>query len=119
MNDIRYITLQNEGGFVAQIEIQYKRKHTDAHGNISYDAEWKSWHYDGYRDICAASERTIDLTDSDIPDGSQVRLNAIVKLGSDCTSQEQYIYSRTSPKSAVYKVSGTTLINSLKRVSYK
>lgn len=119
MEDIRYITLKNTGGFVAQIEVQYKEKHTDGKGNISYDTDWKGWHTDGYRDICAAAERTVDLTDSNIPDGSQVRLKAIVKLGSDRTSNDEYIYNNSSSKAAVYKVSGTTLINSLKRLSYK
>lgn len=119
MNDIRYITLQNKGAFVARIEIQYKEKKSDNQGNISYSADWKSWHSDGYRDVCAAAERTVDLTGSNIPDGAQVRLKAIVKLGSDCTSKDQYIYNKTSSKSAVYKVSGTTLINSLELVSYK
>lgn len=119
MGDIRYITLQNKGAFVARIEVEYKAKHTDKQGNVSYDAKWKSWHSDGYRDICAAAERTVDLTGSSIPDESQVRLKAIVKLGSDCASNDQYIYNKTSSKSAVYKVGGTTLINSLERVSYK
>lgn len=119
MDDIRYIKLKNKGGFVARIEVQYKEKHDDGHGNISYDANWKSWHSDGYRDVCAAAERTVDLTDSGIPNDSQVRLKVIVKLGSDCTSQDQYIYNKTSSKTAVYEVSGTTLINSLKRKSYK
>ena len=58
MENIRYIKLKNKGGFVAKITVQYKGKHTDEHGNVSYDAEWKSWHSDGYRDICAAAERT-------------------------------------------------------------
>ena len=62
MENIRYIKLKNKGGFVAKITVQYKGKHTDEHGNVSYDAEWKSWHSDGYRDICAAAERTVDLT---------------------------------------------------------
>ena len=66
MENIRYIKLKNKGGFVAKITVQYKGKHTDEHGNVSYDAEWKSWHSDGYRDICAAAERTVDLTDSDL-----------------------------------------------------
>lgn len=118
MDDMRYMKLKNKGGFVARIEIQYKEKKSDSQGNISYDAEWKSWHSDGYRDICAAAERTVDLNDSNIPDGSQVRLKAIVKLGSDRVSEEQYIYNKTSSKSAVYEISGTTLINKLKRVSF-
>ena len=94
MENIRYIKLKNKGGFVAKITVQYKGKHTDEHGNVSYDAEWKSWHSDGYRDICAAAERTVDLTDSDIPDGSQVRLKAVIVAGRDHTASEQYIYNK-------------------------
>lgn len=55
------IKRKNNGAFVAQIEVQYRKKSTDGHGNISYPGEWKSWHSDGYRDICAAAERTVDL----------------------------------------------------------
>ena len=111
MENIRYIKLKNKGGFVAKITVQYKGKHTDEHGNVSYDAEWKSWHSDGYRDICAAAERTVDLTDSDIPDGSQVRLKAVIVAGRDHTASEQSIYNKESSKMAFYKVSGTTYIN--------
>ena len=75
MENIRYIKLKNKGGFVAKITVQYKGKHTDEHGNVSYDAEWKSWHSDGYRDICAAAERTVDLTDSDIPEEGVLKLS--------------------------------------------
>ena len=85
MENIRYIKLKNKGGFVAKITVQYKGKHTDEHGNVSYDAEWKSWHSDGYRDIIVA--------------------------GRDHTASEQYIYNKESSKMAFYKVSGTTYIN--------
>lgn len=119
MDNIRYIKLKNTGGFVAQIEVQYKQKHTDSQGNISYDAEWKNWHYDGYRDICAGAERTVDLLlDANIPEDSQVRLKAVVVWGSDCVSEEQYIYQQSNSQMAVYEISGTTLINKLKRVSF-
>ena len=90
MENIRYIKLKNKGGFVAKITVQYKGKHTDEHGNVSYDAE---------------------LTDSDIPDGSQVRLKAVIVAGRDHTASEQYIYNKESSKMAFYKVSGTTYIN--------
>jgi hypothetical protein len=119
MDNIRYIKLKNTGGFVAQIEVQYKEKHTDGQGNVSYDAEWKSWHYDGYRDICAGAERTVDpLLDAKIPDGAQVRPKAVVVWGSDRTSDENYIYQESCSKMDVYEISGTTLINKLKRVSF-
>jgi hypothetical protein len=119
MDNVRYFKLENSGGFVAQIEVQYKEKHTDGQGNISYDAEWKSWQHDGYGDICVGAERTVDLlNDLNIPDGSQVRLKAIVVAGKDRTADEQYIYQKTASSMATYKISGTTLINSLKRVSF-
>lgn len=119
MDNIRYIKLKNTGGFVAQIEVQYKEKKTDSQGNISYAAEWSSWHYDGYRDICAGAERTVDLfLDANIPDGSQVRLKAVVVWGKDHVSEEQYIYQSTCSKMAVYEISGTTLFNNLKRTSF-
>ncbi len=119
MDNVRYFKLKNAGAFVAQIVVQYKEKHTDFQGNVSYDAEWKDWHTDGYRDICAGAERTVDLlNDANIPDGSQVRLKAVVVAGKDRTSDEQYIYQKTASSMATYKISGTTLINSLKRVSF-
>ena len=39
MDNVRYFKLENTGAFVAQIVVQYKEKHTDSEGNISYDTE--------------------------------------------------------------------------------
>ena len=119
MNTVRYFKLLNDGAFVAQIVIEYKERHTDGEGNVSYDAEWKSWYTPGYRDILQYAERSVDLlTDSNIPDGSQVRLHAYVAAGYSNPSVNQYIYDKTSAAQAVYEISGTTLNNYLKLVSY-
>lgn len=118
MDTVRYFKLQNTGGFVAQIEVEYKKKNTDTSGNVSYDAEWNSWKPSGYHDICVHAERTVDLcSDAKIPEGSQVRLRAVVKGGKDKTS-DQYVYQQASPNTASYKISGTTLINSLTLCSF-
>ena len=53
----------------------------------------------------------LTFTDSDIPDGSQVGLKAVIVAGRDHTASEQYIYNKESSKMAFYKVSGTTYIN--------
>lgn len=119
MDTVRYFKLKNTGAFVARIKVEYKEKHVDSSGNVSYDAEWKGWNPSGYHDICASAERTVDLcNDAKLPEGAVVRLKAIVKLGSDQTSTDQYIYQKTSPNTAAYKIKGTTLNNSLERISF-
>lgn len=119
MDTIRYFKLMNQGAFVAQIVIEYKERHMDAHGNVSFDAEWKTWFTKGYRDILQYAERTVDLMmDSPIPDGSQVRLYAYVAAGISLTSVDQYMYQKTSAHMAVYEISGTTLNDELRRVSF-
>ena len=119
MDKVRYFKLQNDGAFVAQIVIEYKERKTDGQGNVSYAGEWKSWYTPGYRDILQYGERSVDLVkDSNIPDGSQVRLHVYVAAGYSNPSIEQYIYDKTTAEQAVYEISGTTLNNYLKLVSY-
>lgn len=119
MDTVRYFKLKNTGAFVARIKVEYKARHADSSGNISYDAEWKSWDPSGYHDICASAERTVDLCkDANLPEGSQVRLKAVVVAGSDKTSSDHYIYQSTSPNTAVYKIKGATFSNSLVLLSF-
>lgn len=119
MDTVRYFKLKNTGAFVARIKVEYKEKHTDESGNVSYDAEWKSWEPSGYHDICAGAERKVDLCkDANLSDGSQVRLKTVVVWGKNKASTEQYIYQAISTNTAVYKISGTTLFNKLKRISF-
>lgn len=119
MDTVRYFKLHNTGALVARMEVEYKAKHTDKEGNVSYDVNWKSWKPSGYHDICASAERTVDLcTDANLPDGSQVKLKAVVVAGKDKTSDDEYIYQQSCPNTAVYEISGTTVINKLKRKSF-
>ena len=119
MNTLRYLKLQNDGAFVAQIVIEYRERLTDGQGNVSFAGEWKSWYTPGYRDILQYAERSVDLAkDSNIPNGSQVRLHVYVAAGYSNPSVQQYIYDETSGAQAVYEISGTTLNNYLKLVSY-
>jgi len=118
MDTVRYFKLRNTGGFVARIAVLYKKKHTDEHGNISYDANWSEWNPSGYHDICAGAERTSDLKEIGLPEGSQVQLKAKVVAGKGKTS-DTYEYSSVGGKMASYKISGTTLSNSLEREHYE
>ena len=119
MNTLRYLRLQNDGAFVAQIVMEYRERHTDGQGNVSFAGEWKSWYTPGYRDILQYAERSVDLAkDSNIPNGSQVRLHVYVAAGYSNPSVQQYIFDKDSGAQAVYEISGTTLNNYLKLVSY-
>ncbi len=120
MDKIRYFKLENDGGFVAQIVIEYRERKTDGQGNVSFAGEWKSWYSAGYRDILQYAERSVDLlVDSNIPNGAQVRLHVYVAAGYSNPAVQQYIYDETAAQEAVYEISGTTLNNYLKLVSYK
>ncbi len=120
MDKIRYFKLENDGAFVAQIVIEYRERKTDGQGNVSYAGEWKSWYSAGYRDILQYAERSVDLwVDSNIPDGAQVRLHVYVAAGYSNPAVQQYLYDKTAAQEAVYEISGTTLNNYLKLVSYK
>lgn len=114
MNTVRYFKLNNGGAFVAQIVIEYREKQTDNKGDISYEAQWKSWFTDGYRDILQYAERTVDLLhDSPIPDGAQVRIHVYVAAGSCDPAPQQFVYDKNSSAMACYNISGTTLNNEL------
>ncbi len=120
MNTVRYFKLNNGGAFVAQIVIEYRERQMDGKGDISYDTQWKSWFTEGYRDILQYAERTVDLlSDSPIPDGSQVRLHVYVAAGSSDPATQQFIYDKNSPSMANYNISGTTLNNTLTLLYYR
>lgn len=109
MDDIRYIKLHNSGWFVARIHILYKTPQRDAHGNISYPAEFSEWKPSVYSDICVLAERTVDMVnDTNFTDGTIVKLKAFIVAGSDRTAAEQYEFRRDSGKTAKYNVSRGT-----------
>lgn len=119
-NTVRYFKLNNGGAFVAQIVIEYREKQLDNAGDESFEAEWKSWFTEGYRDILQFAERTVDLlSDSPIPDGSQVRLHVFVAAGTSEPASEQFVYDKNSGAMANYNITGTTLNNTLTLISHQ
>ena len=107
MDSIRYFKLANKGAFVTRIYVKYR---------LEGEKEWKKWKPSGYADICTAAERTQDLRELGIPDGTHVRLFAYVALGNDNESDEEFLYVSSSGETASYQISGTTLSNKLRRV---
>ena len=109
MDAVRYFKLENSGGFIARIHVNYR---------IGGEESWKIWKPAGYADICASGERTQDLKELDIEDGSHVRLVAFIRGGSDQIAAEEYIFYSNIGRTAAYKVSGTTLDSKLNLASY-
>lgn len=109
MNTVRYLKLHNSGGFVARLYVDHRGVNEES---------WSLWEPSDYADICAGAERTVDLLDTGIEDGAHVRLFAFVAGGVDKTAAEEYIFDVCASSTAVYKISGTTLINSLSLQSY-
>ena len=101
--DISFISLKNEGGFVARLEFQYFDK-------CKYD--WVRTK--GTGDITLGNSKTASPGDYGVPEGSLVRLFASVVLGSDNTSNEAFTYKKSNGSTANYTISGTTLNNKLK-----
>lgn len=101
MSTIRYFKLKNTGAFVARMKVLWW--HDDASG--FYEPE-------GYHDICAHAERTLDMVEH-IPDGAEVQLKACVVAGKDKTADEKFTFKADASDTASYHISGTTLINKL------
>jgi hypothetical protein len=108
MAKIRYFKLSNDGWYVALMRIEYKNVLTVG-DNVAYDAKWSSWEAGGYHDVCLGAERTVDLTDTDIGKGAQVRLHMVVAGGKDRTADQVFEYSDAAGATAFYKASRTTL----------
>lgn len=112
MDKIRHFKLHNSGAFVAHMIIEW----------TGYDAQGdeKRGRYEpkGYHDICAAAERTIDIKDTDIPNGAIVTLHADVVAEKGKTAGESFTYDENCGNIAEYDISGTTLINKLKLKKY-
>ncbi|OWV08333.1 hypothetical protein B7993_00290 [Fibrobacter sp. UWH3] len=106
MKHIKAITLKNSGAFVVRMRINWNDPESDNSSGV-YEPS-------GYHDICAAGERTINLSETGIPEGANVRLHADVVLGKDKEGGEQFRYTSDASMIAHYTISGTTLINDLK-----
>lgn len=101
---VKAFTLHNDGAFVARIRI---------HWINPVDGSSGDYEPSGYHDICAAAERTLNLSEAGFAEGTLVRLHAVVVLGKDKDADRYYSYSANGGI-ADYTISGTTLINSLK-----
>ena len=100
---VRAFTLHNDGSFVARIQLPWTTE----------DGDNGMYKQDGYHDICKHAERTVNLSDTNIPLGSSVYLHAYVVLGKGKDADKSFEYAADG-KIAEYTISGTTLINKLK-----
>ena len=101
-NSVRYFQLHNSAAVAARMQLKW-----------SLGARSGTYEEDGYHDVCAASERTIDMKNTGIPDGATVYLHASVPLGDDDTADERFIYDSISGETASYKLSGTAFKTNL------
>ena len=113
---IRYFKVHNAGAFVARIHVLCSVRD----GKVLKRVELKE---PGYQDICASTERTVDLADlrytdsagheHPLADGAPVQLKVVVVAGKDKTAEEEFAFSPRSGAMKTYKISGTTLNSTL------
>jgi hypothetical protein len=101
MQQIGKFSLQNEGGFVVKLQFQY------------IDNNGDKVHVDGTGGIPLGQTKSADPGDYGVPDGSPVQLYAFVVWGKDNVGSQLFYYSKGSPWTANYTISGTTLDNQL------
>lgn len=107
MQEIRFFKLKNDGAFVVRIEVIWT--HVDEDGNEGHG----TYRPKGYHDICQYAERTLDLNDTNIPNGATVNIKAEVVYGKDNPGEEKFIYKETAAATAKYRIKGTTLSNQM------
>lgn len=100
----RAFTLHNDGAFVAHIVLIWTHPETGKSGEYEQS---------GYHDICVGAERTVNLSDTDIPLGALVHLKVDVVLGKDKEDNDNSFRYTTDGGTADYTISGRTLKNSL------
>jgi len=98
IQEIRYFSLKNQGGFTVKIGCKYA-------GETRAEEESSN--------ILLGQTKTMDIGEMKVPGGSIVRLHANVKSGKDKTAKQEFIYQSTSNATASYVISGTTLDNEL------
>lgn len=92
-NEIRWISLKNNGGFAVSIRVKG--------GSASFNTST----------FPVGQERTVDLADAvgKIKDGDIVYLEVVVKAGKNSKASERFIYRKDSNQKARYTIKGTTL----------
>ncbi|SHK71090.1 MULTISPECIES: hypothetical protein [unclassified Fibrobacter] len=102
MDQIKSIALLNKGAYVARIEVKWQHPVTGQKGTYA----------DGH-DICVTEERTVVLTQTNIPEGAHVYLHVDVVAGRDLEADEVFEFSANANKTAKYRCTGTTLFDHL------
>lgn len=105
LQTISEMSLENRGGFIAKIKFQYM----DSDGNVHTT--------DAGPNIVVTETQTANPGVYGVPEGATVWLYVDVFWGTDNIAQEHFQYSRESPNTAAYKITGTIWQNSLSLMS--
>lgn len=105
IDHIRYFKLHNGAAVVVRMRIKW-----------SLGTNSGTYEEDGYHDICAGADGSIDMLEAGIPHGATVRLYASVPMGDDDSADETFIYDRNSGITMPYKLSGTAFKTTLKLI---
>ena len=96
MQQISKFELQNNGLFIARMQIEY------------FSEESSTWIYAKRSgDIMTGFEKTVDPGAYGVPDGSMVRLTAYVVWGTNNEADQMFTYKKNSGQVAQYRISGT------------
>lgn len=99
--EIGRISLKNSGGFVCKIQLRYM----DSELNTKYSGQTG--------DITLGFTKEIDPAELGVPNGSNIWLKAIVRLGRDNETDKGFKYVAGNTNVARFNISGTTLSNDL------
>ena len=98
---VGHVSLHNGGGFVVKMEFKYT---TDG-------VNWKTSNQTDSFPL--GKTKNVDPGDLGVPDGSIIKLKAIVVAGKDNEAQQQFLYDKGHSVTAEYTMTGTTLNNTL------
>ncbi len=94
--NIRYIKLHNDGGYIAEMEVKYRKPDTTD--------DWDKEKWGG--NVNKGHSKTIDPGTHDdetvASDGDEIKFRLLVKAGPDKTANETFIYDSTSTLQANY-----------------
>ncbi len=105
-DEVGYVCLKNQGGFVVELDFAYLNNKND---KIRVSGSGKN--------ITLGKSETVDPGIYGVPDGAHFTVHADVKLGKDNDDSIWLVYKKNTNKVAKYNISGTTLNNELGLVS--
>jgi hypothetical protein len=101
MQSVGKFCLKDQGGFDVKLQFVY------------WDENGNKHHVDGTGAYPLGQTECRSPGDSGVPNGSMVSLYAFVVWGDDNTASQVFVYDASSPLTANYTISGTTLDNEL------